>query len=50
MTQDITVTIAVVCPYCRDRFPIDESSIEDARAHVDAHTIGLEDEPGADGG
>lgn len=44
VSQDITVTIAVVCPYCHERFPLaDEHSIEAARAHVDEHTIGPEE-------
>lgn len=51
MSQDVTVTVSLVCPYCDESFPLaGEHSIEDARSHVDAHTIGLEDEARADGG
>jgi glutaredoxin len=46
-----TVTVSLVCPYCDDVFDLaDEHSIDNARSHVDAHTIGLEDEARAHGG
>lgn len=50
-SPDVTVTVTIVCPHCDERYPIgDESSLDDARSHIDAHTLGVEDEARAGGG
>jgi hypothetical protein len=51
MSRDITVTVTIACPHCPERFRLgDERSLDEARDHIDRHTIGSEDEARADGG